>query len=636
VPRRIRTLFISFALSLAASAIGIALYLAPLGTLPVADRIGDYIVHQNALAHASAFALPNVPSYEEPNDNLALIEIDELSAAGNSAAGIPPFPFPRSLYGKLLDRLHQAGARVAAFDVEFLENATAPSQDRAFAAGMRKIPTVLANVVGTTTTGQLGVEPPAPDLAPSAAAIGYSSIDTPGGYFIGQPPQIFTAVAITNTSPRSTHTRYSSLAVATLETFTQKPLTDVPLVHGRLLILPIHDTANQAITGRAGAQESSISIAQSVPFVTALTEPVADLRSLVHGKIVLVGSTAQALGDFVTTAGGSIPGLYMNARMIDQLLTKTYIRAVPQWLDIVLIVLLPLVLAFALAELRPNVGILMCIVAIVAYIEFAVAIYAYHLVWLDIIHVAGAMLLATLFAGLYRVTTEGAQRRLVTDTFGMHVSPDVVREILRTEDPRASLQLHGKRVKATIFYSDIRGFTAMSETMTPEEIYGQLNEYFDAMCGIIFRYGGYVDKFIGDCIMAVFSAPFQTPDDATKAIRAAIGQQQLIAEMSRAWEQNGKRAFTVGMGINTGEVVMGNLGASSRMNYTVIGDDVNIAARLYNVAKGGEIIISETTYSEVRGLINVEEMEPVSVKGKSAPLRIYKVLSLKDTVKDTP
>src|SRR5581483_2191331 len=119
--------------------------------------------------------------------------------------------------------------------------------------------------------------------------------------------------------------------------------------------------------------------------------------------------------------------------------------------------------------------------------EFAVAMYVYHLVWLDIIHIAGAMLLATLFAGLYRVTTEGAQRRLVTETFGRHVSPEVVREILNADDPRTSLQ--GKRVKATIFYSDIRGFTAMSETMTPEEIYGQLNEYFDAMCSIIFRYG---------------------------------------------------------------------------------------------------------------------------------------------------
>src|SRR5581483_3112840 len=161
-------------------------------------------------------------------------------------------------------------------------------------------------------------------------------------------------------------------------------------------------------------------------------------------------------------------------------------------------------------------------------------------------------------------------------------------------------------------------------------IYDQLNEYFEAMCAVIFKYGGYVDKFIGDCIMVAFSAPVQTPDDARKAVDAALEQQRVIGELGERWRKEGKEPFTVGMGINTGEVVMGNLGASSRMNYTVIGDDVNIAARLYNVAKGGEIIISETTYAQVRTLVDAEEMEPVSVKGKSAPLRVYKVLRLKD------
>jgi adenylate cyclase len=168
----------------------------------------------------------------------------------------------------------------------------------------------------------------------------------------------------------------------------------------------------------------------------------------------------------------------------------------------------------------------------------------------------------------------------------------------------------------------------MSETMTPEEIYGQLNEYFEDMCGIIFDYGGYVDKFIGDCVMAVFSAPYQTPDDPRNAVISAVKQQDKIRELSERWIKEGKREFTVGMGINTGDVVMGNLGASNRMNYTVIGDNVNVAARLYNVAKGGEIIISEETYLEVKDLVEVDELEPVAVKGKVAPIKIYNVRGL--------
>jgi adenylate cyclase len=209
------------------------------------------------------------------------------------------------------------------------------------------------------------------------------------------------------------------------------------------------------------------------------------------------------------------------------------------------------------------------------------------------------------------------------------VSPAVVSDILGQDDPTGALALKGKRVRTTIFYSDIRGFTAMSETMTPEEIYGQLNEYFEEMCNIIFQYGGYVDKFIGDCVMAVFSAPYQTPNDARNAVISAVKQQDKIRELSAKWAAQGKREFTVGMGVNTGDVVMGNLGASSRMNYTVIGDNVNVAARLYNVAKGGEIIISESTYEECKDIVDVDELEPVAVKGKVAPIKIYNVTGLK-------
>jgi adenylate cyclase len=175
----------------------------------------------------------------------------------------------------------------------------------------------------------------------------------------------------------------------------------------------------------------------------------------------------------------------------------------------------------------------------------------------------------------------------------------------------------------------------MSEKMTPEEIYNQLNEYFEEMCKIIFEYGGYVDKFIGDCVMAVFSAPYQTPHDASNAVRAAVAQQKKILELAEKWQAQGKRPFTVGMGINTGDVVMGNLGSSSRMNYTVIGDNVNLAARLYNVAKAGEIIISEYTYREVADFVVAEPREPVMVKGKTDPINIYNILDVKDEVPAT-
>ncbi len=223
--------------------------------------------------------------------------------------------------------------------------------------------------------------------------------------------------------------------------------------------------------------------------------------------------------------------------------------------------------------------------------------------------------------------TEGADKRVIREMFGKHVSPELVDQMMDNDDPKAALGLQGKRVRVTIFYSDIRGFTAMSENMTPEQIYGQLNEYFEEMCAIVFKYKGYVDKFIGDCLMAVFSAPNPTEDDAYKACISALEQQEKIVEMGKAWEKEGRKIFTVGMGINTGEVVMGNLGSSERLNYTVIGDNVNTAARLYNVAKGGQIIISESTYEEVKDRFIVNELQPVSVKGKVLPLRNFEIVA---------
>jgi CHASE2 domain-containing sensor protein len=353
---RARTLLVALLLALLGSAAGIVLYSLDENTLPTANKVGDYIIHQNALANVGVFLLPNVPTYDDPDPNLALIQLDEDSYAGNPAIGLPPLPYPRSVYAPLLEKLHAAGARVAVFDIQFLEPSADPSQDAKLAAAMRTMPTVLDYVFGTTSAGQAGIEPPPQDLASAAAAQGYGSTDTPGGYFIGQVQAI-------TTSSDGAKQRYTSLADTAVERFTGKPIGPLPTdAAGRLLFLPLTQSTQQESTGRVGADESRIPIAQSIGFATALSEPVADLSQLVKGKIVLIGTTAQASGDFATTASGRIFGVYMNARYIDQLLTHTYITVAPNWLDILLIVLLPLLLGLLLAELKPIYGIVVCLV----------------------------------------------------------------------------------------------------------------------------------------------------------------------------------------------------------------------------------------------------------------------------------
>ncbi|MEO6835560.1 MAG: adenylate/guanylate cyclase domain-containing protein [Candidatus Tumulicola sp.] len=622
MPARLRALTIALLLGGLASAVGAVLVTLPLTTLPVGNRIADLAVHFSVLGGAQRLAFGQPAFDNEPNPNLGIVSVDDATLKKMG------FPFPRSTYAGLLRKLKAAGAKTVAFDIEFLEPSKDPSQDAAFAAALRNMPAVLAFPANTTTAGQIGEQLPASALLRAAKNVGYVTADSPGGYLIGQPMEI-------DTSGPGTHANEHllSLPAAAVATFTQRRI-DVASIpkddDGRMLLLPPKTAHHQDLATGADVQTQAFAGRGLMSFADAYASTPADLRTFANGALVYVGATAQGLFDFSTTAGrGRIPGLFINARFADQLMRGYYLKPAPLWLDVVLVILLPLLAAIGFTLMRTAHAILAAVAATLAYAYLAFWLFATRLYWLDVVHVVLAMLLGATFVAVYRVINEGLQRRMVTNLFGMHVSPAVVSEILKQDDPRGTLALHGKRVKATIFYSDIRGFTSMSETMTPEEIYGQLNEYFEAMCEIIFAHGGYVDKFIGDCVMAVFSAPFQTPDDARNAVVAAVKQQRKILELSARWKAEGKKEFTVGMGVNTGDVVMGNLGASSRMNYTVIGDNVNVAARLYNVAKGGEIVISETTYEECKAIVEVDALEPVAVRGKSRPIAIYNVKSLR-------
>ncbi|PZR56722.1 MAG: hypothetical protein DLM50_07775 [Candidatus Meridianibacter frigidus] len=644
--RRIRTFVVGLVLSGLASFIGLVFYLMPIERATFANRLQDLIFHSQLMRKAADqgwFEKLHIQTVDTQaiNPQLVLLTIDEESFA-DKKANLNVFPWPRAVYGTLLKRLKQAGAKVVGFDVNFLEPSANPKDDQSFAAGMRAMPTILTFNVTTTSKGQFGVNSIDPNLAKFAAASGYTTVDTPGGYVIGQPLELNVSGAGTNQG------NYFSLTAAALHIFSGQAVRNVnqwearyanqtiPLDgSGSMLLVPFWSANFQDIETRVGAEKIFVPFVQSESFSTAYTESIADLRALVAGKIVVVGATAQALGDFVLTPAGRYPGVFANLRFMDQILSHKFIQRVPPALDIALLIFLPFLLGFFVTQFRETTGILLCLMVVVLFAATSEYLFSTRLIWLDELHVSGAMLLATLFVAIYRSITEGADKRMITNMFGAHVSPAIVDDMLKSEDPRQALSLQGKRAKTTIFYSDIRGFTSMSENMSPEEIYAQLNEYFEEMCAIIFKHGGYVDKFIGDCVMAVFSAPNPKPDDAKHAVLAAIEQQEKIKEMGAKWAADGKKIFTVGMGINTGEVVMGNLGSSTRLNYTVIGDNVNAAARLYNVAKGGQIIISHATYDEVKDAIDVIELEPVSVKGKVQPIRIYDVVGRKDE-KPTP
>lgn len=213
--------------------------------------------------------------------------------------------------------------------------------------------------------------------------------------------------------------------------------------------------------------------------------------------------------------------------------------------------------------------------------------------------------------------------RKVMQLFRRYVAPKVVDEILKTA-AQGELDLSGELREVTVLFADIRNFTSIAEKLQPQRVVELLNTYLGEMTHVVFRYDGTVDKYIGDAVMAVFNAPIQQKDHALLAVNAAFQIQKTVEELKEK-----EPYISVGIGINTGPAVLGNIGTDLHLDYTVIGDAVNIASRLCRVAAPGQLLISAGTYAKVNKAVVVEKLEPRLLKGKSKPMEIYNVVGLK-------
>ena len=213
-------------------------------------------------------------------------------------------------------------------------------------------------------------------------------------------------------------------------------------------------------------------------------------------------------------------------------------------------------------------------------------------------------------------------KSLMKESFGKYVGSEVLEMIMA--DPESGW-LKGNKSEATVLFTDIRGFTSYSEEKEPEEIVEALNESFEIVSNVIIEYGGYIDKFIGDAVMGIFGVPIYYEDHAEKAVRASIDMQKKLLEASK----NGNSLLAaIGIGINSGPVVSGNLGSQTKMEYTVIGGTVNLASRLNGLAGSGEVVVSKNIYEKLGDMIEVEALAPTKVKGISEMVESFKVLKI--------
>lgn len=346
---------------------------------------------------------------------------------------------------------------------------------------------------------------------------------------------------------------------------------------------------------------------------------------LFKDRVVLVGTTASGTYDLFTVpfGGGGMPGTEIHANIIDSFLSSRSLAPVGRATGLAIVLagalLVALVGGFTSAWTTGAFAVLLS--AAVAW--GSVPLFARG-TWLPLIAPLVAISLTVVGDLAWKYFIEGREKRQVKKLFSRYVARDVFDRLMN--DPSRA-ELGGVRRRMTVLFSDVRGFTALAERGSPEALVQQLNEYFTEMVRVLFSHRGTLDKFVGDMVMALFGAPLDDENHADHAVEAAIAMCGALDRLNAHWAVEGRPTLDIGIGINTGEMVAGNIGSDTIMSYTVIGDAVNLGARLEALNKelGTRVIISESTRAALKGRYHLRALGPVMVRGKSRPVDVFEV-----------
>ena len=345
-----------------------------------------------------------------------------------------------------------------------------------------------------------------------------------------------------------------------------------------------------------------------------------------QGKLVLIGATATGIGDLRATpfGGTNFPGVEIHANVIDNILNDRFLKrgAKQALIDVLLIFAFGIPLGIWMALVSPRwmwfgAGLLLPLVAV----DYAAFLRGW---WLNFTLPAMTLTSNVVLVSLYRALFEEKEKRRVRSAFGQYLSPEVIRRLL--VNPQL---VEPKKTEITVMFSDIRGFTTISEKLDAQELALFLNQYLSDMTSLVFENNGTLDKYIGDAVMAFWGAPFEEPGHAAKACKTALKMMDRVLELQKAWEAEGKPRLDIGIGLNTGLASVGNMGSALRYGYTALGDTVNLSSRLEGLNKdyGTHIIVNESTYEEAKdsGFV-FRELDLIRVKGKLQPVTICELI----------
>jgi adenylate cyclase len=361
-------------------------------------------------------------------------------------------------------------------------------------------------------------------------------------------------------------------------------------------------------------------------------------------RIVFVGTSAMGTYDqMITPFSVDVPGVEKNANVLENILSNRFIKVSPGILELVAIVFTGIFLGLILPRLKAISGSLLAAGLIVFYALLSFYLLAYRDILINLLYPVMNMFGIFTFQTVYRFLQEERKARKIQQIFSRYVSPKIVKVLI---DNPEKTELGGERREVTVLFSDIIGFTTLMEKKRPEEVISMLNEYFQEMTDIIFRWDGTVDKFVGDQIMAFWGAPVEQQNHAELAVRCALNMSDRLTALQKEWRGRGVEGINCGIGINTGEVLIGNIGAKQKMDYTVIGDPINLAARVEKMTRqyNTRVLITEQTFQHIATLVRngqlghceKGDLVHVKVKGKEEEIRIFKLIGVPHSEAEQP
>ncbi|MBI3586710.1 MAG: CHASE2 domain-containing protein [Ignavibacteriales bacterium] len=570
------------------------------------------------------------------------------------------FPFPRSYYAHLIENLERSGAKVIAFDVLFGAERDSAG-DAIFRATLQKYDNIILAVKKEEEQVGGAYYLRSTDRRYSMIfydvnkRVGY--VDIPGkdgdGITRRYVPILHVGDFATPTFAFASLNRLFNLDPYTIPGLKPGYFTladrSIPRFNNVSFLLNYYgpNRTFRYVDFQQAIDDSSFKTKDEIENETDINMFDEGTMSLFKDKIVLIGSTMPEERDDhpvpIENSDGTnqMHGVEIHATAIQNILDNNYITRADRSVEITLILLLSLISFLVILKIKQirfryvivleGGAALVVALLVLGIFEFALLSFTNGNTLINIVNPSLAVVLAYVSTIVYQYLTERQQKALIKNVFSHYISAAVVNELVANPD---KAKLGGDKRELTVFFSDIAGFTSISEMYSnkPEGLVLLLNEYLDEMTAIILKHEGTLDKYEGDAIMAFWGAPIPQKDHAMRTCLAALDMQMRLAQLRPKWKRDGKPQLEVRCGINTGTMIVGNMGGKDRFDYTVIGDSVNLASRLEGANKqyGSNIMISDMTYQHVKGRVIVRELDLIQVKGKTEPVKVWQLLGTSD------